>query len=307
MNHIGKIDRCGAPRQRLHLASGGKNVNFIGKEIDAHILHEFAGIYEIFLVFHKVLYPGKFAANIFIEVLAFFIPPVGGNTGCGNFIHLPCSNLNLNALPNRSNHRGMQGLVHIRFGAPDVVFELMIDGLPQRMDVAQRLVTLWHRIKDDPEGITQIFYPPELDQLYDEEHPFYDSDKTYDLKKWKRVDQLTAKLERLKDIAEAGTYEADWINLILEAGELVVYRPVQHEAVAPYVKPYTPQTRDYSAKEAKDLLRRDWLFQADGDVTVDRIKSLSYRTRTHDICFFSNDNFFVLAPISCFKCRTRTT
>jgi hypothetical protein len=33
--------------------------------------------------------------------------------------------------------------------------------------------------------VSEIFYPPELDQLYDEEHPCYDPDKTYDLKKWK--------------------------------------------------------------------------------------------------------------------------
>ena len=94
-----------------------------------------------------------------------------------------------------------------------------------------------------------------------------------ELKKWKRVEQLAAKFEQLKDIGEAGTSEADWVNLMMEAGSRVVYRPVQHEAVAPYVRPYTPQTRDYSAKEAEDLLRRDWLFQASGNVTVDRIKS----------------------------------
>jgi len=91
-------------------------------------------------------------------------------------------------------------------------------------------------------------------------------------KKSEEVEQLITKFERLKDMGEAGTCEADWVNLILEAGMRVVHRPVQHEAVAPYVKPYTPQTRDYSAKEAEEILRRDWLHQANGVVTAKRIK-----------------------------------
>ncbi|MHC4580489.1 MAG: LamG-like jellyroll fold domain-containing protein, partial [Planctomycetota bacterium] len=91
--------------------------------------------------------------------------------------------------------------------------------------------------------------------------------------KWKDLEQLTVRLERLKNMGEAGTCEADWIELMLEAAARVVYRPVQYEAVAPYVKPYTPPTRDYSAKEAQKILRRDWLHQADGAVTAQRIKS----------------------------------
>ncbi len=40
--------------------------------------------------------------------------------------------------------------------------------------------------------------------------------------------------------------------------------------VAPHIKPDTPQTRDYSAAEARDLLRRDWLHQSDGEITVEK-------------------------------------
>ena len=42
-------------------------------------------------------------------------------------------------------------------------------------------------------------------------------------------------------------------------------------------------------------------------VAVDRVQALGYRTRTHDVCFFCNNNLFVLAPISCFKCSTGAT
>lgn len=33
--------------------------------------------------------------------------------------------------------------------------------------------------------VSELFYPRRLGELYDEEHPGYDPDKTYDLKKWK--------------------------------------------------------------------------------------------------------------------------
>ena len=97
--------------------------------------------------------------------------------------------------------------------------------------------------------------------------------------KWRQVEQLATRLERLKDMGEAGTCEADWVDLMLDAGAMVVHRPVQHEAVAPYVKPYTPETSDYSAKETEVLLRHDWLHQADGAVTAQRIENEIGRAR----------------------------
>ncbi|MHC4462611.1 MAG: LamG-like jellyroll fold domain-containing protein [Planctomycetota bacterium] len=91
-------------------------------------------------------------------------------------------------------------------------------------------------------------------------------------KKWKEVEELEAKFEQLNAMGEEGTCEAGWVNLMLKAGRRVVYRPMQYEAVAPYVKPYTPKTRDYSAREADELLRRDWLHQTDGTVTAKGIE-----------------------------------
>jgi len=90
---------------------------------------------------------------------------------------------------------------------------------------------------------------------------------------WKDVERLTTRFEQLKNMGEAGTFEAGWVELMLETAARVVRRPVQYEAVAPYVKPYTPETRDYSAKEAQGMLRRDWLHQADGAATSKHIKS----------------------------------
>ena len=56
-----------------------------------------------------------------------------------------------------------------------------------------------------------------------------------------------------------------------------------------------------------DVILRIVFAEACTHVTVDRIKTLGYCTGTIDVCFFCNDNFLVLAPVSCFKCSTGTT
>jgi hypothetical protein len=89
---------------------------------------------------------------------------------------------------------------------------------------------------------------------------------------WQEVEVLEARFARLEAMGQAGTCEADWIEAILDAGRGIVRRPVQHEPVAPYVKPYTPETRDYAAGEAEEMLKRDWLHQAEGPVTAERIR-----------------------------------
>ncbi len=89
---------------------------------------------------------------------------------------------------------------------------------------------------------------------------------------WREVEGLEARFARLEAMGWAGTYEADWIAVVLDAGRRIVRRPVEHEAVAPYVKPYTPQTRDYSTQEADQIIKRDWLHQTDGAVSAERIR-----------------------------------
>jgi len=92
-------------------------------------------------------------------------------------------------------------------------------------------------------------------------------------KAWRDVEELKARFAPLEAQGPAGACDADWIEAILEAGRRIVRRPVQHEAVAPYVKPYTPQTRDYSVTQAEEIVRRDWLHQADGTVTAERVEA----------------------------------
>ncbi|MCU0960380.1 MAG: LamG domain-containing protein [Pirellulaceae bacterium] len=87
-----------------------------------------------------------------------------------------------------------------------------------------------------------------------------------------------AEVRRIADeyaaLRAAGGNAADspaWIEIMLQAGRRVQPRPVVSEAVAPYRPPTTPVTRDLTADEARNVLQRDWLHQADGSPTRARI------------------------------------
>ncbi|MGO8751531.1 MAG: LamG-like jellyroll fold domain-containing protein [Thermoguttaceae bacterium] len=91
-----------------------------------------------------------------------------------------------------------------------------------------------------------------------------------ELRKWAEAEAIRGKLERLK--AQAARFSPAWIELLLDVAPRIQFRPVQSEAVAPYMPPATPVTRNLSTDEAQAALRRDWLFQADGNPSADRIR-----------------------------------
>jgi hypothetical protein len=93
-----------------------------------------------------------------------------------------------------------------------------------------------------------------------------------EVRKWHELDVYRDKLEQLKAQGLAARNAPAWIDLILEVGGKVQFRPRISEAVAPYVEPSTPPTRDLTAAEAKERLRQDWLFQADNRPSPERIK-----------------------------------
>jgi hypothetical protein len=93
-----------------------------------------------------------------------------------------------------------------------------------------------------------------------------------DTRKWADADQIKQRRDELVAAADAARFSPEWIRVMMEAGSRIQFRPVRHEAVAPYVKPETPATRSLTSAEARALLERDWLHQADGQPTPARIK-----------------------------------
>jgi hypothetical protein len=96
---------------------------------------------------------------------------------------------------------------------------------------------------------------------------------------WAEAEKLEARLERLKAQGPAARHSPEWIEIILAAGPRVQFRPHVNEAVAPYVRPHTPQTKDLAADEARQALQRDWLHQCAQTPTPERIRSEIQWTR----------------------------
>jgi Hydrazine synthase alpha subunit middle domain/Concanavalin A-like lectin/glucanases superfamily len=78
---------------------------------------------------------------------------------------------------------------------------------------------------------------------------------------WAEVAPIEARLASLKAGGKPLAFDPGWIDLILEAGPQIQFRPVVNEAVAPYVTPRTPETKDLTPAEARLVLERDWMHQ----------------------------------------------
>lgn len=89
-------------------------------------------------------------------------------------------------------------------------------------------------------------------------------------RQWAEVDRIEAQANRLLTGSQPAADATQWVERILATGQRVQFRPVEQEAVAPYVPPATPPVRTRSVAEADELLRRDWLHQADGQPTTRR-------------------------------------
>ena len=93
------------------------------------------------------------------------------------------------------------------------------------------------------------------------------------------AEQIERRFAALLSQRAAAQFSPEWIRLIFEAGQRVVWRPYEREAVAPYVTPRTPETRTLTVDEAHAALRRDWLFQADEKPTRARVDRELARAR----------------------------
>ena len=92
------------------------------------------------------------------------------------------------------------------------------------------------------------------------------------LKQWQASEEYKKKLEDLKARGDDAQCSPEWLDLMVAIGRKVQRRPYVQEAVAPYVKPHTPETRSLSKDEAREALERDWMHQADRKPTPERIR-----------------------------------
>ena len=60
------------------------------------------------------------------------------------------------------------------------------------------------------------------------------------LRHWEEVEAIQTRLAHLEGLGESARFSAEWIEVILDAGRRIQFRPSVSEAVAPYVTPHTP-------------------------------------------------------------------
>ncbi|MDD4871205.1 MAG: hypothetical protein PHR77_11655 [Kiritimatiellae bacterium] len=92
-----------------------------------------------------------------------------------------------------------------------------------------------------------------------------------DQKKWAEIKNIRAKYQKLTDGGDSARFSPEWIDVIMEAGGRIQFRPSKREAVAPYAKAVTPETKSLSPEESREALEKDWLHQANGKTDKDRI------------------------------------
>jgi len=88
-------------------------------------------------------------------------------------------------------------------------------------------------------------------------------------KHWQAIRPLIERCEAWLGREEKGP---EGVELVVELAEHVVERPEVHERVAPYVVPVTLPVVQRTVEEARELIEVDWLFQAGGRVTLERIR-----------------------------------
>ena len=88
--------------------------------------------------------------------------------------------------------------------------------------------------------------------------------------KWKHIERLQNEFQSIQLDGSERSLTA-LINMLKNAGELIQERPHVREAVAPWIAPATAEPRTYSQADAEVLLHEDWLFQCDGNPTIERI------------------------------------
>ena len=90
--------------------------------------------------------------------------------------------------------------------------------------------------------------------------------------RWAKIGVLEQRFATLAAQGAAANHSPAWIDLMLDVSAQTELRPMLEEAVAPYVQPNTPAPHASTAAEVRAALEDDWLFQADGQPTPERIR-----------------------------------
>ncbi len=151
---VGKIDGGGATRQRDDAAFRGEDIDLVGEQVDLDVFQEFGRVAAVGLDVEQALHPlMRFPLYFGNAGVTGFIEPVRSDAGFRDAVHFLGTDLHFDWRPERAKQSGVQRLVAIRLWNRDVVLELAGDGLVERMQGAQRQITVARLLDHDAETV----------------------------------------------------------------------------------------------------------------------------------------------------------
>src|SRR5438094_4848783 len=150
---VGEVNRRRPGGQGEHVALGGEDEHLVPEDVDLDRVDEFLGVEHLLLPVDQLPQPGKPLVHLSIVLAAaFLVRPVRCHSPLGGAMHLLGANLDFHRLAAVADHGRVQRLIAVGLWHGDVILEAARDGLPERVDDAQRAVAIFDRVGGDSDG-----------------------------------------------------------------------------------------------------------------------------------------------------------
>src|ERR1035437_4579562 len=149
VNGVREIDGRGVARQHDHFAARREGVGLLGVQVHFEGGHEFSGILHVALPFHQMAQPGDALVVGGGAFSPFLVFPVGRDAFLGDAMHLLGADLDLEGLPVRADHAGVERLVEIGPRNGNEILNASGDGAPLIVDHTERRVAVLDRVGED--------------------------------------------------------------------------------------------------------------------------------------------------------------
>ena len=145
---IGEVNGRGAGWQGDHPTLRSEDVDLILLEVELQRLEVLHGITHLIVDVDDPLHPCQLSG----AVATLFVAPVGSDAVLRPCVHLLRSDLHLDRLAARPDHRGVERLIEVELRRVDVILEPPMHRMPEGMDSAERRPAVTLIDTDHPEA-----------------------------------------------------------------------------------------------------------------------------------------------------------
>src|SRR5437870_1927528 len=150
---VGEVNGRRTGGQGQHVAFGGKHEHLVPKDVNLDGVDEFLGVENFLLPVDQLPQPGKPLVHLSIVLAAaFLVRPVRCDSPLSGAMHLLGANLDCLQRAAVADHGRVQRVIAVGLLHGDVILESGGDGLPERVDHAQRAVAIFDRVGGDSDG-----------------------------------------------------------------------------------------------------------------------------------------------------------